>query len=72
MNSIRDAHTVQDVHKALLQGIEQIMKVNVNITNQSFKDSLHNFNYLQSKFDARLRERMLQTISYKLKHSKKF
>ena len=72
MNSIRDAHTVQDVHKALLQGIEQIMKVNVNITNQSFKDSLHNFNYLQSKFDARLRKRMLQTISYKLKHSKKF
>ena len=72
MNSIRDAHNVQDVHKALLQGIKQIMKVNVNITNQSFKDYLHNFNYLQSKFDARLRERMLQTISYKLKHSKKF
>ncbi|WP_145243460.1 DUF1542 domain-containing protein, partial [Staphylococcus argensis] len=57
MNSIRDAHTVQDVNKALLQGIEQIMKVNVNITNQSFKDSLHNFNDLQSKFDARLREK---------------
>ena len=72
MNSIRGAHTVQDVHKALLQGIEQILKVNVSIINQSFNDSLHNFNYLHSKFDARLRERMLQTISYKLKHSKKF
>ena len=70
MNSIRDAHTVQDVHKALLQGIEQIMKVNVNITNQSFKDSLHNFNYLQSKFDARLREKdvanhIVQTETFK-------
>ena len=57
MNSIRGAHTVQDVHKALLQGIEQILKVNVSIINQSFNDSLHNFNYLHSKFDARLREK---------------
>jgi len=70
MNSIRDAHTVQDVHKALLQGIEQIMKVNVNITNQSFKDSLHNFNDLQSKFDAKLREKdvanhIVQTETFK-------
>ena len=70
MNSIRDAHTVQDVNKALLQGIEQIMKVNVNITNQSFKDSLHNFNDLQSKFDARLREKdvanhIVQTETFK-------
>ena len=55
MNSIRGAHTVQDVHKALLQGIEQILKVNVSIINQSFNDSLHN--YLHSKFDARLREK---------------
>lgn len=70
MNSIRDAHNVQDVHKALLQGIKQIMKVNVNITNQSFKDYLHNFNYLQSKFDARLREKdvanhIVQTETFK-------
>ncbi|EGG67920.1 putative extracellular matrix-binding protein ebh [Staphylococcus epidermidis VCU144] len=70
MNSIRGAHTVQDVHKALLQGIEQILKVNVSIINQSFNDSLHNFNYLHSKFDARLREKdvanhIVQTETFK-------
>lgn len=70
MNSIRGAHTVQDVHKALLQGIEQILKVNLSIINQSFNDSLHNFNYLHSKFDARLREKdvanhIVQTETFK-------
>ena len=70
MNSIRDAHTVQDVHKALLQGIEQILKVNVSIINQSFMIPCITLIIFNSKFDARLREKdvanhIVQTETFK-------